>query len=246
MLSSRCRSSPSGRSPPAGLRPATWPDLVGGLGSPAPPADFPSRGPRQGCAAAVAVSAPYLARPLRHTGRWLVGSGAVSATAALGVVVAPGYVLGALAVGWAAAALVHLLFGSPIGTPPLPEVRRALLAMGLDAEPHGTQPVGGRMRVRATTADGIELDVDIHGRDAWDSQLVVKLWRWLWYRSDGPRHRGDPAPADRAPGLRHLARGATGRAGRAGDRRRRRRSRGRAARLRTRRSAPVRPRITDR
>ena len=62
----------------------------------------------------------------------------------------------------------------------------ALLAMGLEAEPHTIEPVDGRMRARATTADGTELDVDIHSRDAWDSQLVVKLWRWLWYRSDGP------------------------------------------------------------
>ncbi len=160
-----------------------WPDLLGGLGSAEPPADFPSMA-LAGSAAAVAVAAPYLARPLRHTGRWLVGLGALSGVA-LGLV-PPGYVLGALSLGWGAAALTHLVVGSPSGAPPLREVRRALLAMGLEAEPSSIEPVGGRMRARATVVDGTDLDVDIHSRDAWDSQLVVKLWRWLWYRSDGP------------------------------------------------------------
>ena len=160
-----------------------WPDLLAGLGPAVPPADFPSIA-LAGSAAAVAVAAPYLARPLRHTGRWLVGLAGLSGVA-LGLV-APGYVLGALSLGWGAAALTHLVVGSPGGAPSLNEVGRALLAMGLEAEPHTMEPVAGRMRVRATTADGTELDVDIHSRDAWDSQLVVKLWRWLWYRSDGP------------------------------------------------------------
>ena len=160
-----------------------WPDLLAGLGPAEPPADFPSLA-LAGSTAAVAVAAPYLARPLRHTGRWLVGLGAISGVA-LGLV-APGYVLGALSLGWGAAAVTHLVVGSPSGAPPLREVRRALLAMGLEAEPHAIEPVGGRMRARATLADGTELDIDIHSRDAWDSQLVVKLWRWLWYRSDGP------------------------------------------------------------
>jgi uncharacterized membrane protein YbhN (UPF0104 family) len=160
-----------------------WPDLLAGLGSADPPADFPSIA-LAGSAAVVAGAGPYLARPMRHAGRWLVGLAAASGVA-LGLV-APGYVLGALSLGWGAAALTHLVLGSPGGAPSLEEIRRALLAMGLDAEPTSIEPLGGRVRVRATAADGTELDVDIHSRDAWDSQLVVKLWRWLWYRSDGP------------------------------------------------------------
>ena len=43
----------------------------------------------------------------------------------------------------------------------------------------------GVVRVRATDAAGDELDVKVFGRDAWDGQLLVTLWRFLWYRESG-------------------------------------------------------------
>jgi uncharacterized membrane protein YbhN (UPF0104 family) len=127
------------------------------------------------------VSAPYLARPLRYIGRWLVGLGWLGAVA-LGVM-DPGDGIGALALGWSAAAVVHLVAGSPGGQPSLREVREALRAIGIEAEPQTIETSAGVARVMATTAAGAKLDVRVFGRDAWDSQLIVKLWRLLWYRS---------------------------------------------------------------
>lgn len=160
-----------------------WPDLFAGLGSANDPIDFPSLVLAAG-AGTVAVSAPYVARPLRYVGRWLVGLGwlATVALQVLGLAEA----VGALALGWAAAASVHLVAGSPGGQPSLREVREALRAIGIDAEPHTIESAAGVARVTATTPAGSELDVRVHGRDAWDSQLIVTLWRLLWYRSGGP------------------------------------------------------------
>lgn len=160
-----------------------WPDLVAGLGSANDPIDYPSLALAAGTGA-VAVSAPYMARPLRHLGRWLVGLGWLAAVAL--AVLRPGDAIGALALGWAAAAFVHLVAGSPGGQPSLREVREALRAIGVVAEPHTIEPSAGVARVLATTPAGGELDVRVHGRDAWDSQLIVTLWRLLWYRSGGP------------------------------------------------------------
>jgi uncharacterized protein (TIRG00374 family) len=160
-----------------------WPGLAAGLGSANDPIDFPSVALAAG-AGAVAVSAPYMARPLRHLGRWLVGLGGLGAVA-LGVLSA-GDAIGALALGWAAAAFVHLVAGSPGGQPSLREVRQALQAIGIEAEPLTVETSAGVARVMATTPEGGTLEVRVHGRDAWDSQLIVKLWRLLWYRSGGP------------------------------------------------------------
>ena len=160
-----------------------WPKLLAGLGTANDPIDFPSLALAVG-AGAIAVSAPYLARPLRYLGRWLVFLGWL---AALGLeVLSPGDALGALALGWAAAASIHLLAGSPGGLPSLREVGRELRAIGIEAEPHSIRISAGVAHVTATTPTGVELDVRIYGRDAWDSQLIVKLWRLLWYRSGGP------------------------------------------------------------
>ncbi len=38
---------------------------------------------------------------------------------------------------------------------------------------------------RAKTPDDRELDVHVHGRDSWDSQFFVKIWRLVFYRSGG-------------------------------------------------------------
>jgi uncharacterized membrane protein YbhN (UPF0104 family)/tRNA A-37 threonylcarbamoyl transferase component Bud32 len=160
-----------------------WPELLNGLGAANDPIDFPSLALAIG-AGAVAVSAPYLVRPLRFVGRWLVILGWLAAVVL--EVLRPGDALGALALGWAAAAFVHLLAGSPGGQPSLREVREELRAIGIEAEPHSIQISAGVARVTATTPAGMELDVRIYGRDAWDSQLIVKLWRLLWYRSGGP------------------------------------------------------------
>ena len=58
------------------------------------------------------------------------------------------------------------------------------------------------------TRAGRPLLVKVYGRDAYDSQLLAKLWRTLWYQGGGPRLRLEPGAGGRARGARDAARGA--------------------------------------
>ena len=143
---------------------------------------FPSLALAAG-AAAVTVANPYFVDPLRKFGRWLIGVSWLSALT-LGVV-PPSEGLGALAIGWAAGALVHLVFGSPDATPSLADLAASLRSIGVDATPSAVTVRNGATTARARTADGQDIDVQVHGRDSWDSQFFVKLWRLVFYRSGG-------------------------------------------------------------
>jgi uncharacterized membrane protein YbhN (UPF0104 family) len=136
------------------------------------------------CTAMVSVAAPHFTRPYRYAGRWLVVLGALSF--AMLELAAAGHAGGALALGWAVAAGVHLAVGSPGGLPSLHRLRRGLLGLGVDAEVLGIESRGGVVWAHAREHDGRELDVKVHGRDAWDGQLIVSVWRFLWYRDSGP------------------------------------------------------------
>ncbi len=129
------------------------------------------------------IASPYLGRPYRFLGRWLVGL-AGFASFALGENT-PGTTVGAMALGAAVAASVHLLFGSPADLPNLSSVQQVLAVMGVRAVPTSVERRNGVVRVRAETDEGADLDVKIYGRDAWDGQLLVTLWRHIWYRQGG-------------------------------------------------------------
>jgi len=83
-----------------------------------------------GVTAVMVVVGPELVRPIRLLGAWLVP------LAALGAVVfaaaRPSDVLGALALGLGAAALVRLGFGTAAGVPPTDDTRRALSTLGVE------------------------------------------------------------------------------------------------------------------
>ena len=160
-----------------------WPRLWDGLLQQARPVDFPSLG-LSGAVAIISIASPHLVRPLRYAGRWVLVLGAL-AFGVLGVTEA-GHALGAVALGWAVAATIHLVFGSPGGVPSLERVRLGLAGMGIEAEPTDVVSRGGVVTVSATGADGQELDVKVFGRDAWDGQFLVSLWRFMWYRDSGP------------------------------------------------------------
>ena len=65
-------------------------------------------------------------------------------------------------------------------------MQAALAGIGVQAEPLEVTRRTGVVRVLARDATGAELDVKIYGRDAWDGQLLVSLWRFIWYRDGGP------------------------------------------------------------
>ena len=145
------------------------------------PAGFP--GVRLGAATAVLVAAsPAVTRPFRFFGRIVLGLGFI-ATVGLGAATVAGSI-GGLAAGAAAAAAVHLVTGSPGGRPSPRAVTATLAELGVpvhDVEPALVEPAGVVL-MNATHADGRKLAVKVYGRDAWDSQLIAKLWRWTWYR----------------------------------------------------------------
>jgi uncharacterized membrane protein YbhN (UPF0104 family) len=160
-----------------------WPDLWQGVWREDLPVDFPPVVIAV-AAAVVSVASPHLTRPYRYAGRWLVLLGALSA--AMLEVAEPGATAGALALGWAVAAAVHLAVGSPGGLPSVQRVRAGLLGLGVDANVLGIESRRGVVWAHARERNGRELDVKIYGRDAWDGQLIVSVWRFLWFRDGGP------------------------------------------------------------
>ena len=111
--------------------------------------------------------------------------GAVLGTMFLGAANPSGSVV-ALAVGTLAAAVVHLVAGSPGGRPTTSRIELALRELGVhvvEVTPP-TMHAEGVVRSTARDADG-PLAVKVYGRDAWDAQLLANLWRLAWYR--GPQ-----------------------------------------------------------
>jgi len=140
--------------------------------------------------AAVAVATlPYLGRSLQR------GIEVFIALVALACVVGghglPLNVVGSLVIGWGAAAVIRLVFGSPLGLPSVADVRMLLAGLGIGADDlHPVaQQVWGVVKYQATEtgASGAgRLDVSIYGRDAADARLLTKAGRFVLYRDSGP------------------------------------------------------------
>jgi glycosyltransferase 2 family protein len=139
---------------------------------------------------AIVVVGPELVRSVRVLATWLVP------LAALGAVVIstafPSAILGALALGIGAAALVRLVFGTAEGFPPSEDVRRALATLGVEVaelRPASLQHRGA-VEYLGTEARGAQLKVRVFSRDAQDTQRLARRWRSLAYR-DPPRSVAD-------------------------------------------------------
>ncbi len=158
------------------------PRVFDGLGPAGGDGSFPSLALAAG-AAAITVANPYFVGPLRKFGRWLIGVAWLSAM--LLDVATPSEALCAVAIGWAAGAVVHLGLGSPDATPSVADLGASLRSIGVDATPTSVEVRNGATVARGRTPDGREVDVQVHGRDSWDSQFFVKLWRLVFYRSGG-------------------------------------------------------------
>jgi glycosyltransferase 2 family protein len=133
--------------------------------------------------AVVAVAGPELVRPVRLFADWLVGLAALGAVV-LGAAL-PSSALGALALGLSAGMLVRLAFGTAAAVPPAEQVRLALASLGVEVDglkPSPRQRMGSAAYV---SVDG-ELKARVLGRDAQDTQKLVRRWRALAYR-DPPR-----------------------------------------------------------
>jgi uncharacterized membrane protein YbhN (UPF0104 family) len=140
-------------------------------------------------AAMILAASPFLVRPLRRFGTWTLALGAVGA--ALATSALPGADLAALAVAAVAAATVRLVAGTSAGLPEPSDVLSDLAELGVAAsriEPAERQTAGVFV-ARADDVEGRPLLVKVYGRDAYDSQLLAKVWRTLWYQGRGPRLR---------------------------------------------------------
>ena len=147
-----------------------------------------------------AVAGPELVRPARLLSIWLVGAAALGA-AVLGTGLLS-QVLGAIALGLGATALVRLAFGSAAGVPPTSRVRDALASLGVPVD--GLR-ISEHQRIGAADYVGVSVDrrplkIRVLGRDAQDAQRLTRRWRLLAYR-DPPRS----APVGRLEQVEHEA-----------------------------------------
>jgi uncharacterized membrane protein YbhN (UPF0104 family) len=151
--------------------------------------------------AAVAVAAlPYLARSVQRLIETFIAL--VALASAVGGHGLPLNVLGSLAIGWGVAAMIRLVFGSPLGLPSAGDVRLLLSDLGVgagDVEPAPRQ-VWGVAKYQAdelpaaglAAADGVaavtagRLHIAVYGRDAADARLLTKAGRFVFYRDSGP------------------------------------------------------------
>jgi uncharacterized membrane protein YbhN (UPF0104 family) len=137
-------------------------------------------------AAAVVAAGPHLVRPLQTTCRWILLLGFVGALLTDGAV--PSGNIAGILVALVAAAAVRLAFGTSAGRPSLAHVGTALAELGVFAEglEVADRQVAGVFLVHGRDAAGRQLLVKVYGRDAYDTRVLAKFWRTLWYRDGGP------------------------------------------------------------
>jgi uncharacterized membrane protein YbhN (UPF0104 family) len=140
-------------------------------------------------AAVALVVAPHLVRPLQRLGAWVLALGALGAL--LAQVASPSATLAAFAIALAASTALRLALGTSAGHPEAEAVVAALAELGVavsELQPTARQPAGAFV-ARGVDADGAPLLVKVYGRDAYDTQLLEKAWRTVFYSDDGPRAR---------------------------------------------------------
>jgi uncharacterized membrane protein YbhN (UPF0104 family)/membrane-associated phospholipid phosphatase len=137
------------------------------------------------------VASPFLGRRARRVAWTLAGLVCV-ARIYVGSHL-PFDVLGGAALGWAAGALVLLVFGAPTGHPSLERVRGALERYGFD--PADLAPLPGQDRRSAryllSSHSQPDLFVKVVTRERRDSDLLYRAWSWLRHRGRPPSRLGD-------------------------------------------------------
>jgi glycosyltransferase 2 family protein len=161
-----------------------WPSIgkaiEGGSGSPR----FPAMRIAETGAVILAL-APHLSKPLRSAGWWILSLGVLGGM--LTDTATPGGNLAALLAALTAVAAIRLALGTSAGRPGLADVSAALAELGISATQLGPadRQVAGVVRFRARDDAGDELLVKVYGRDAYDSALIAKFSRMVWYRDGG-------------------------------------------------------------
>jgi undecaprenyl-diphosphatase len=137
------------------------------------------------------VASPFLGRRARRVA-WTLAALVCVARIYVGSHL-PFDVVGGAALGWAAGALVLLVFGAPSGQPSLARVRAALQGYGLDPADLTPLPGEGRRSARylVTSHAPPELFVKVVTRERRDSDLLYRAWSWLRHRGQPPSQLGD-------------------------------------------------------
>jgi uncharacterized membrane protein YbhN (UPF0104 family) len=166
----------------ARLATGSWPDVSDAVFGTAHAVDFPAGRAAEATAVIVTV-APHLARPVRAVGRWLLLLGLVGTA----IDVSPLGTFAAAMIAIVAAAAVRLATGTSVGRPGLDVVGAGLVQLGIRPArlEEAERQVAGVFHVRGADEEGRPLLVKVYGRDAYDTQLVARVWRRLWYRGDG-------------------------------------------------------------
>ena len=166
----------------------SWPEVSSALLGRADATRFPNARVAE-AAAVLATVSPHLVKPARTFGRWILLLGVLGA-AIVGDATPVG-TLAAVLIALVAAATVRLVSGTSAGRPTVGAVAGSLAELGVrglkleEAE----RQVAGVFHVRGVDDDGHPLLVKVYGRDAYDTQLVSRLWRRVWYRGSGPAVR---------------------------------------------------------
>lgn len=136
--------------------------------------------------AALRVVSPHLTRPMRWLGWIVIALGGLSGVAlGLGL---PSSILGSFAAGVIAAGLVFLVFGSPAGYPAVHSIQAALEHLDVPVSNLRLDPdqSWGVRRLLAESERFGSVEVKVYGRDATDSQVAARAWRYVWYRDTEP------------------------------------------------------------
>ncbi len=167
-----------------------WPDLGESLRLRVDDTTFPALRVAV-CAALILTVSPHLVRPVQSFGRWVLVLGVLGA--ALAESAPPSANLAAFLVAVIAATLVRLSFGTSAGHPSSGDVLSALRELGVSVdrlEASARQSAGVFVARAPEAEEGAgALLVKVYGRDAYDTQLLEKLWRTVLYQGEGPRVR---------------------------------------------------------
>jgi uncharacterized membrane protein YbhN (UPF0104 family) len=145
--------------------------------------------------AVAVVALPYLARGVQRLIELFIALVALAST--VGGHGLPLNVLGSMAIGWGVAAIVRLVFGSPLGLPSADDVRLLLEEAGIRAvnvAPASRQRWGvAKYQADEISAPGMDaadapgrLGIAVYGRDAADARLLTTIGRFVFYRDSGP------------------------------------------------------------